>query len=167
MSDLNNTLPKQSLSVRFSHAGPLLIAGLCEPLTSESHKSIPRLWQQLARRSDEIPHCVNSVGYGLCINNHGFHYLAGHAVWDFADLSPGINHITLPAQTYGIFSHSGNVTEICNTIDEIFDSWLPQSGYTLNTTDSPLHFFERYGEAFDPASGLGDIEIWLPLNNPE
>ena len=148
----------------FTDAGPLMIAGLCEPLTHNSHESIPRLWQQLASRASEIPNSIDSIGYGLCLNTQGFHYLAGYAVWDFADLSPGINHITLPAQTYGVFPHCGHVREICKTIDAIFDSWLPHSGYSLNTNDNnPLHFFERYGESFDPASGSGDIEIWLPL----
>ena len=24
-------------------------------------------------------------------------------------------------------------------------------------------FFERYGEAFDPQLGMGDVEVWIPV----
>lgn len=168
MNDFNNTLPDthSTLSMRFIEAGPLLIAGLCEPLTTNSHETIPLLWQQLARRIAEIPDRIDSVGYGLCINNRGYHYMAGYAVWDVANLPPGIHHAILPAQHYAVFSHPGHVIHIRNTIDEVFDHWLPNSDYTLNiSSSSPLHFFERYGKEFNPITGTGDIEIWLPIQH--
>jgi len=43
----------------------------------------------------------------------------------------------------------------------IWNKWLPASG--LELTDSP--FFERYGESFDPRTGSGGFEFWLPLKN--
>lgn len=152
--------------MRLVESGPLIIAGLCEPLTHSSHETIPLLWQQLAKRALEIPNRINSTGYGLCLNNHaaGFYYMAGYAVWDGADLPPGIHHTLLPAQSYGVFKHSGHVAQIRNTIDAVFDDWLPNSDWILNSTpDNKLHFFEFYGEGFDVITGMGDIEIWLPI----
>jgi predicted transcriptional regulator YdeE len=26
-------------------------------------------------------------------------------------------------------------------------------------------FFERYGEKFDPRTGMGDIEVWIPIQS--
>ncbi len=37
--------------------------------------------------------------------------------------------------------------------------WLPEYGHVV--ADAPN--FERYGEDFDPRSGTGTIEIWVPL----
>lgn len=147
--------------------GPLIIAGLCEPLTQNSHETIPLLWQQLAKRTIEIPNRINSVGYGLCLNNGttDFYYMAGYAVWDFAGLPPGIHHTLLPAQRYAVFSHPAHVTQIRDTIDAAFDC-LPGSGYALDSKpENALHFLEYYGENFNPETGLGDIEIWLPIKS--
>jgi AraC family transcriptional regulator len=168
MNDFNSTLPEQNqqLQMRFAESGPVFIAGLCEPLSLTSHQTIPLLWQQLAVRANEIPNRVDAVGYGLCVHGGSseFYYLAGYAVWDIADLPPGINSITLAAQAYGVFTHPGHVAQIRTTIDEVFDHWLPGSGQELDLKPgNKLHFFERYGEGFNPETGIGDIEIWIPL----
>lgn len=152
--------------MRFVEAGPLIIAGLCEPLTHSSQETIPRLWQQLHKRAAEIPDRINGTGYGLCLNDGsaGFYYMAGFSVWDFANLPMGISRQLLPAQHYAVFTHPGHVMTIRDTIDDAFDQWLPDSGYTLNSkSHPPLHFFEYYGENFNPITGMGDIEIWLPI----
>ena len=41
----------------------------------------------------------------------------------------------------------------------IWSKWLPESGY--EAADAPT--FERYGEEFDGVTGLGGVEIWLPI----
>jgi AraC family transcriptional regulator len=45
------------------------------------------------------------------------------------------------------------------TVYTIRNKWLAESGH--DTADAPN--FERYGENFDPRSGTGGVEIWLPL----
>lgn len=168
MNDSSNTLADipTNLQMRMVKSGPLIIAGLCEPLTASSHETIPLLWQQLSKRSVEIPNRINAAGYGLCLKNNsaGFYYMAGYAVWDCTELPPGIHHSVLPPLDYGVFTHSGHVAQIPDTIDAVFDQWLPNSGYQLNSSpNNPLHFFEYYGENFNPATGMGGIEIWLPI----
>jgi AraC family transcriptional regulator len=41
----------------------------------------------------------------------------------------------------------------------IWNQWLPASG--LRAADAPN--FERYDEKFDPLTGNGGLEIWLPV----
>jgi AraC family transcriptional regulator len=41
----------------------------------------------------------------------------------------------------------------------IWNLWFPSSGHEL--VDAPD--FERYGEEFDPQTGLGGFEIWVPI----
>jgi AraC family transcriptional regulator len=41
--------------------------------------------------------------------------------------------------------------------------WLPTSGHERAKAQGPPDFFERYGEGFDPQTGYGDIEVWVPV----
>ena len=45
------------------------------------------------------------------------------------------------------------------TWNPIWNTWLPAWGHV--PADAPN--FERYDEKFDPVSGMGGLEIWLPL----
>ncbi|PUA27237.1 MAG: hypothetical protein B0W54_11555 [Cellvibrio sp. 79] len=153
---------------RIEQAGPFLIAGLREPLDENAPQKIPQLWQQLISRWDEITQRVNTVDYGLCIHlhSHEYYYMAGCGVWDFTGLPESFSPFIIPSHTYAVFTHNGSVLNIRDTIDFVFDKWLPSSGYKHATApENALHFFERYGEKFDPDTGSGDIEIWLPVTN--
>ena len=60
------------------------------------------------------------------------------------------------------------MSEISRTVDAIFHSWLPASGHEHAwsfgaPSEDTLAFFERYGEDFNPATGLGNIEVWVPV----
>ena len=48
---------------------------------------------------------------------------------------------------------------IRRTVNTIWNHWLPASGHKL--ADAPN--FERYDEKFDPATGNGGLEIWVPI----
>jgi AraC family transcriptional regulator len=41
----------------------------------------------------------------------------------------------------------------------IWNKWLPESGHEL--VDAPD--FERYSEVFDPRTGTGGLELWVPI----
>jgi AraC family transcriptional regulator len=42
-------------------------------------------------------------------------------------------------------------------------AWFPTSGLEHVQTPGAPAFFERYGEEFDPQSGMGGIEVWVPV----
>ncbi len=67
--------------------------------------------------------------------------------------------LRIPTQRYAVFSHRDPVSSIRRTWKTIWAKWLPESG--LEVADAPS--FERYGETFDPRSGTGWFEIWIPL----
>lgn len=168
MNDSNSTLldVKAALSPRFETTGPLLIAGLREPLDEHAAQKIPHLWQRLVACWDEIPQRVGVTDYGLCIHlqGHEYYYMAGCAVWDFTGLPDTFSPFIIPSHTYAVFTHEGHINRIRDTIDYAFDQWLPGSHYRHATAhENALHFFERYGEKFDPQAGEGDVEIWLPV----
>ncbi|HTF94597.1 MAG TPA: GyrI-like domain-containing protein [Cellvibrio sp.] len=166
MSASNTTPPETFTAPRIEEAGPFLIAGLREPLDEQAAQKIPQLWQRLVATWDQIPQRMPPPDYGLCIHlkGHEYYYMAGCAVWDFAGLPEAFSPFIIPSQTYAAFTHNGNVNCLRDTIDFAFDKWLPTSGYKHATaSENALHFFERYGEKFDPQTGEGDMEIWLPV----
>jgi len=168
MNDSNSTLrePVAALSPRIEAAGPLLIAGLRIPLDAQAAQKIPQLWNEFVASQHTLAQRVGEVNYGLCVHAHGYEYqyLAACAVWDFNGLPDRFSAIVIPAQQYAVFAHRGSVANIKATIDFAFDQWLPDAPYRHATgAENTVHFFERYGEQFDPLTGTGDIEIWLPL----
>jgi AraC family transcriptional regulator len=42
----------------------------------------------------------------------------------------------------------------------IWNNWLPASDVKI--TDGPS--FERYGKDFNPITGTGTIEVWMPVS---
>jgi AraC family transcriptional regulator len=151
---------------RFVDLPPLLVAGMREPLHEQSAQTIPLLWQKFAPFMGNIPHQLGAVAYGLCVrssesSNGFYYYMAACEVSEFTDLPAALSPLIVPAYKYAIFAHTTHVSHIKDTVDYVFDQWLPTSGYKHNAQS--IHFFERYGEKFDPQLGLGDMEIWLPL----
>jgi AraC family transcriptional regulator len=159
--------PDKPLTPDFITAGPFTILGITEHLDDCSAQKIPNLWNKLMQDYwNKIPGSVNDVGYGLCIDldKGNCIYLAGREVNEIQSIPDFLQVFVLPSQTYAVFKHSESVMQIRQTINNIFNQWLPSSGYQLTSTDkNRLVFFERYGEEFNPDTGKGGIEIWLPI----
>ena len=73
-----------------------------------------------------------------------------------------LSRLRLGVQRYAVFSHAGHITEIQSVWRTIWSEWVPQK--VKMPADAP--FFERYPEAFDPQTGDGGFDIWLPLSRP-
>ncbi len=150
----------------FTELPPLLIAGMREPLSEQSAQTIPLLWQKFAPYIGNISFQRGAAAYGLCVHSsessNGHHYyMAGCEVSEFGNLPADLSPLIVPAHKYAVFQHDAHVSSIRNTIDYIFDQWLPNAEAKHNSQS--IHFFERYTETFNPVTGLGGLEIWLPL----
>ena len=64
-----------------------------------------------------------------------------------------------PAQKYAVFSHREHISTIRSTWITVWNKWLPESGHELVDASD----FERYGDEFDPQTGNGGLEIWVPI----
>src|SRR5438874_2261201 len=69
------------------------------------------------------------------------------------------SRVRIPEQRYAVFTHRDHISSIRRTINTIWNQWLPASG--LKAADAPN--FERYDENFDPLTGNGGLEIWIPV----
>lgn len=147
---------------RFEDGRPLLIAGLSERYNCESSRAIPAQWQRFGPHFGHVPGQVGDTAYGVCCNSDeagNFDYLCGVEVRDFTDLPADFARLRVPAQRYAVFPHRAHISTIRRTFSTIFNRWLPESGY--EAADAPE--FERYGKEFDPVTGLGGLEVWIPL----
>jgi AraC family transcriptional regulator len=139
----------------------LLIAGFAERMNYENIATIPRLWQKLAPHIGNTKNELSGPAYGVKLNpdNDGFEYLAGVRVSSFDGLPAEFRTARIPAATYAIFVHRGDISTIRNTLHAIWDHYLPQSG--LRLADSPE--FESYGPSFNTVTGSGEVEIFIPI----
>jgi AraC family transcriptional regulator len=160
---MDSTLTDKLQPPRFETGKALLVAGISERCTYENEGAgIPNLWQRYHLKVAEIPDRVGKVSYGVCCNGDdsgNFDYIAGVEVSDFSDLPREFGRVRIPAARYAVFSHSEHISTIRRTVNTIWNQWLPASG--LKVADAPN--FERYDEKFDPSTGNGGLEIWIPV----
>jgi AraC family transcriptional regulator len=74
-------------------------------------------------------------------------------------LPAGISRLEVPSQQYAVFTDKGHISGIRSTISAIWKDWFPSSGY--QSVNAPS--LERYGLEFDPRTGRGGFEIWVPV----
>jgi AraC family transcriptional regulator len=151
---------------RFETSKAMLVAGVGERYNhaAAGTAAIPSQWQRFHQKVEEIPERVGQVAYGVCCNGDdsgNFDYIAGVEVADFSDLPREFSRVRIPEHRYVVFTHSDHISTIRRTIDTIWNHWLPQSGHTVE--DAPN--FERYDEKFDPVTGYGGLEIWVPIKS--
>ena len=169
MSRNATTDDKPSLAVdrpRIEQSGPLRLAGLRGEFTSETRHEVPQLWQRFTPHVGSTPGQVGDVAYGVCFCGPGyqaFGYLAGVELAAEALLPSAWSEASFQAARYAVFTHGGHVSTLCETLDAIH-RWLPGSGLQLaRVAPGRAAFFERYGEAFCPETGVGGTEVWFPL----
>lgn len=148
--------------VRMEIATPLLLVGLSERHTQGDTTGISGQWSRFQPHLGSIPGQVGDVAYGVCYNSDdagNMDYLSGVEVADFSDVPPGLSRLRIPEQRYAVFRHADHISAIQRTWAGIFNDWLPGSEYML--ADAPS--FERYGPEFDPYTGEGGLEVWIPV----
>ena len=162
MSPHEPLLVKNPGQPRFEDLPAFLVGGLADRYDAVGIAGIPAQWQRFGTYKGRVPGQVGRHYYGVCFNSDEagrFDYLCGVEVADLSRLPAGFARLRLPANRYAVFLHPGHVSDIRRTWEAVMGRWLPASNYRL--VDAPE--FERYGESFDPDTGLGGVEIWVPV----
>jgi AraC family transcriptional regulator len=155
---MNATLEKP----RVENAPLLLVSGLSRRYSRETLSGIPSQWQQFVPYIGYMPAQVSDSAYGVCTNadeNANMTYLCGVEVSAFGNIPEEFVTLRIPQHRYAVFTHEGHISTIQATWEAIFRTGLPELGAQL--ADAPD--FEKYDERFDPRSGNGIVEIWVPL----
>jgi AraC family transcriptional regulator len=92
-------------------------------------------------------------------------YLTRIEISDTTKLSGNISVVTIKTKKYAVVPHHEHVSKLRETLDAI-DKWLPGSGLeaACGSAETPS-FFERYFEEFDPRTGMGGMEVWIPIKS--
>lgn len=147
--------------------GPFLMAGVLEFRTYEDRAGIPAQWQRFSPHIDRVMGRVGSDAFGVCLapasGEEGFDYLTAVAVRSLNDLSEGLSGVRLNKRPYAVFRHDGHVSKLGATCSAISQTWNP--GTEVESEREPLFLIEHYCTTFNPNTGLGGIEVWVPLKS--
>jgi len=147
---------------RFEPLPTLFIAGLGERCTNASSAGIPAQWQRFVPHLGHIHGQKGHTTYGVLCNSDdegNIEYVCGVEVTDFSDVPAHWSRLHIPAHQYAVFTHQEHVSTIRRTWFTMWNTWLPDSGY--EAAEAPA--FERYDDTFDPTTGNGGVELWLPV----
>jgi predicted transcriptional regulator YdeE len=149
--------------VRFENGRPMLFAGIRRHHAfARAGAEIPQQWREFEKLGT-LTGQVGTTAYGaICGGDpktQTMEYMCAVEVASFDGLPKELGRMRVPAARYAVFRHDGNVSTVRATWDKIFSEWLPSSGLRSNNTPD----FEVYGEQFDPKTGDGGIEIWVPV----
>lgn len=157
---------RNGMEPRIAHRSAFNVVGMAEHFTPATSSRIPELWTRFVARLDEIPFRHGTDTYGLCVDadpaggeEAGFTYVAGVEVARIDAIPDGMMALTVPAGRYAVFTHRGHISRLPDTVKQIWGRWLPASPYRhVRRPD-----FEHYDARWDPQTGLGEIDVWVPI----
>jgi len=149
---------------RIQSGAPLALAGRRESFTASTMQNVPALWMRFIPEATKLGTVTQT--YGLVFNRDGgVDYMAAIVVPGTVKLPAGWTSVRLPAQTYAVFPHRAHVSKIGESVIAACE-WLGRSDHQHvdGSPDRPA-FLEHYSEAFDPNSGTGGMEVWVPVKS--
>lgn len=147
---------------RVDQRDAMLIFGLSRHYAPKAMGGIPSQWEQFLSHLGNISNQVDKIAYGVICNSDdagNFDYMCGVEVTEFPPYPREFARLRIPPQRYAVFVHSDHISSIGATCHAIWNHGLSDSGY--KAADGP--WFERYGEEFNGRTGLGGLEIWIPI----
>jgi AraC family transcriptional regulator len=146
-------------------AGPFFMAGIREFRSFDERAGIPGQWQRFSPHIGCTPGQIGKDTYGVCFvpssGEEGFDYMTAVAVASLDDLPEGLSVVRVPKRRYAVFKHSDHVATIAATCAAINTQWQPDTQHKVE--EGPLLLIEHYDQTFNPETGRGGIEIWVPL----
>lgn len=158
MDDKSTNIPEP----RMIDSDAMIIVGLKKRYSDETSAHMPAQWQSFQPHIGNIDDQKSNAAFGIMYNSDdegNIDYMTGVEVSRYPDAVKELDGLRVPPQTYAVFKHDGHISEIKRTWKTIFGDWLPNASCKL--VDAPQ--LERYGEGFNPQSGEGDIEVWIPV----
>lgn len=159
---MTETIVDNLTEPRIETGRAMKLAGLSERYNCESSAAIPSLWQRFGAHIGNIQGQVGKCAYGAKYDgddNGYFNYMCAWEVATNAPHSAELHYLEIPVQTYLVFTHTDHISTIRKTCITIWDKYLPQSKHKASKGIE----FELYDEKFDPVTGLGGLELWIPI----
>jgi AraC family transcriptional regulator len=144
--------------------GPFSTAGLTQRYTAATNHAIPQQWQTFAPYLGHVPgQRPDSGSLGVCYDfnpdDGSFAYLSAVELQGATAVDAPLCRVDLPKARYLVFTIATHISTVGAAWAAIYNDWLPKSG--LKIAAAPT--FEFYDGRFDPMTGNGGFEIWIPL----
>lgn len=150
-----------SLQPRIEQRPALRLAGtICDYAFADGDmlRALPMQWAAFGALIPMPPEGGEPISFGVALPTEDpgcFRYMTAYPLAPGEATPARLSQLTVPAGTYLVFPHIGHVSTLNKTVSAACAGRRPAKGFPS--------FLEYYGSGFDPATGLGDIEVWLPL----
>lgn len=166
-----------TMTPKFVERGEMKVVGLGTPFISilsperNNHILIPRLWDAYLPRAREIRNRLGPVDVGLCEEYRppeaaareapggDCYYIAGTEVSSLEDVPAGMVAKVVPAGRYAVFTHRGSLAKLEYTMNYIYGSWLPKSGFEREERPD----LEVYDERFKGDREDSELDVYIPI----
>jgi AraC family transcriptional regulator len=143
----------------------LKLVGLAAPCSFGESIHIPAQWQRfMSSYYDDIANKLEGMPIGMCEppdDDGCFRYVCAAEVRAFDDRFPGLTYFETEPRTYAVFAHNDHVSTIFDTYSAVWNEALP--ALARKVADGPV--LEFHNSAFDPDTGLGGLQIYVPLED--
>lgn len=152
-----------NLKPRFETVNKMFLAGLRRHHSfTDGVSNIAAQWQEFVKGLP-LENQIGSKTYGVMCGHDPkaktFEYMTAVEVSEFTPNLEWNQRLIIPIARYAVFTHQCETHELHISWQQIWDEWLPNSGYA----SSNIPDFELYDERFDPDTGHGIIELWVPI----
>lgn len=140
------------------------LVGLRSRIPHEARGRIPDLWQRFSPHIPALTEGRAKIAWGAILDagvEDAFDYVAAVDAGPDAAVPAGLVAVEVPAARWATAAHRDHVSTIHATCDAMVAEWNPSLGTAGRAGETVL--MERYGPGFDPATGRGDIAVWVPL----
>jgi AraC family transcriptional regulator len=156
---------KKTMSIakpRIEQLDDLTFVGISRHYPFAKVAEIPDQWQSFTPLIAQVTDNPSPATYGVIYNggDDSFDYLSCVELPAKEDPPQNMVVLKVPAQTYLVFWHPGHVATLRESCHAIWSDWLPASDKSM--VEAP--WIERYGQEFDPETGAGGVEIWIPVS---
>lgn len=130
------------------------------------HNEIPQMWGEFVKVMCGIPNAVAGKSYGVCSADPSdpelMQYMACVAVSSFDGIPDEMSTGEVPAQTYAVFTHKGDVSKIADTYERIISDWPKELPYVMDGVGVFLEVYDyrfcQQGEGKEP-----EFDIYAPV----
>ena len=156
------------LKPKIEHFTESVMMGLSSQMTLNNDVT-PALWQSFGPFVKSVPNRTNNFLYSINIypasfSNEAMDPDVCFTKWaavkvEASSKLSNLKSLILPAGDYAIFKYKGFISDFHLFIAQVYNEWLPSSGYNL---DNRPHF-EVLTPGYKPEDKDHEEEIWIPI----
>jgi predicted transcriptional regulator YdeE len=152
--------------------GPVVMAGIkrSHRLPRErldSYRDVASQWRAVVQIARDMPHLPPERGYGVGLAMADgaavLDYFCGFAVAGPERVPEPLSMLTIGPVTCAVVAHHDHISRLRSTLEFVYATVLPMAGLEAASGPQTPDFIQRYHDSFDPATGLGDIDVMVPV----